>query len=323
MDNQKIKKLLSEIKLSAPKILVVGDIMLDQYVKGNVTRISPEAPVPILDFEKEKNVLGGAGNVIQNLVNLGLKVKLATIIGDDTYGKTIKLLLKKNKVLIDHLYTSPNINTTRKIRYVSKSTQLMRLDFDSRGFKEKDSFLIENKLEEIFYDIDCVIISDYDKGVCTLRLIKKIISKANKLKLPVFIDPKSSNWEKYKNATCITPNKKETESELGTYLNSDLDFEMASKKILEKYNLNSCLITRGSQGMTYTDGENSINQKVGKKEVFDVSGAGDTVISLLAASLSSGLKLKDALELSSYISSEVVTYLGTTAFKPEMINKNG
>jgi rfaE bifunctional protein kinase chain/domain len=284
-----------------------------------VRRISPEAPVPILDFEKEKYILGGVGNVAHNLVNLGAEVKLATIIGNDSEGEIIQGLIKKLRMPLDYVYSSTNINTTKKTRFISKSTQLLRLDNDSIGFESSDDFYLQNKLDDMLSEIDCVIISDYDKGVCYELLIKNLIAKSNNKKIPIFIDPKGSEWIKYANSTCITPNKKEAEDELQIKLKNDLDYEKASKLIKEKYKLKSCLITRGSEGMTYSTNAEVVHQKVGKKEVFDVSGAGDLVIASMATSFCAGLTTKESLELSSNISSEVVKYVGTVPFSIEML----
>jgi len=320
MDYQKIKILLDKVKLSAPKVLVLGDIMLDCYINGSVRRISPEAPVPILDFEKEKYILGGVGNVAHNLVNLGAEVKLATIIGNDSEGEIIQGLIKKLRIPLDYVYSSTNINTTKKTRFISKSTQLLRLDNDSIGFESSDHFYLQNKLDDMLSEIDCVIISDYDKGVCSETLIKSVILKSNNKKIPIFIDPKGEKWSKYTNSTCLTPNKKEAEAELKIKLKNDLDYEKASKLILEKYKLDSCLITRGSEGMTFNSNTEIIHQKVGEKEVFDVSGAGDSVIASMAVSFSAGLTIKESLELSSIVSSEVVRFVGTVPFSMKMIN---
>lgn len=320
MDTRKIKILLDKVRLSAPKVLVLGDIMLDCYISGSVRRISPEAPVPILDFEKEKYILGGVGNVAHNLVNLGAEVELATIIGDDSEGKIIKALIKKLKIPLDYVHSSANINTTKKTRFISNSTQLLRLDNDSVGLESSDYFYLQNKLDDMLSEIDCVIISDYDKGVCSEPLIKNVILKSNNKKIPIFIDPKGNQWNKYRNSTCVTPNKKEAEGELKIKLKNDLDYEKASKLILEKYKLDSCLITRGSEGMTYNSNTEIIHQKVGGKEVFDVSGAGDSVIASMAVSFSAGLTIKESLELSSIVSSEVVRFVGTVPFSMKMIN---
>jgi rfaE bifunctional protein kinase chain/domain len=322
MDYHKTVELLKKIKEAEPKILVVGDVMLDRYVSGNVSRISPEAPVPILDFKEKKDVLGGAGNVVSNLVNLGARVNLATIVGDDSEGRIIKKLISKLKISLNNIHSTTNIKTTTKTRFISNSTQLLRLDNDSIGLNDLDFISLKNSLINIINNSDCIIISDYDKGVCSSHIIKEIIRITIQKEIPLFIDPKGKNWEKYSNATCITPNTKEAELELNKNLNSNLDYEDAAKWITKKYKLKTCLITRGSQGMTYFTGSKVIHQRVGEKEVFDVSGAGDTVIACFVCSLMSGLSTIEALKLSSKVSSEVITHVGTTPFNIEMIISN-
>ena len=309
-----LKKLLSNIKIAKPKILVVGDVMLDHYVYGDVNRISPEAPVPIINYEKGKNVLGGAGNVVHNLVNLGAKVNIATIIGDDLDGRTIRDLFNNIKVSTEYVFSTKNINSTKKTRFLSGGIQLLRMDHDSSGFLNSDFIIFKKDLIKKINQFNCVIISDYDKGVCTKLIIQNIIDQANKYSIPVLIDPKGTNWDKYMNATALTPNKKEVENELNLKLKNDTDFENAAKRIREKFKLEFCLITRGADGMTFSGESSVIHQKVAKKEVFDVSGAGDTVIACLAASVSSGITIASSIELSGNLSSEVVTQTGTVPF---------
>ena len=319
MDYNIVEELLEKIKKSKPKILVLGDVMLDCYISGNVNRVSPEAPVPILEFKEEKYILGGAGNVVHNLTNLGADVTLSTILSDDNESEVLTGLMNELKIELNSIHYSSNISTTKKTRFISNSTQLLRLDTDSSGFKAVDYELLKKKVKSVIGKLDCIIISDYDKGVCSTDLIQYIISIADHEKIPIFIDPKGDSWSKYSNATCITPNKKEAEKELGVTLRDDTDFEKAAQSISDKYNLKSCLITRGSQGLTYSIGSKIIHQGVGKKEVFDVSGAGDTVISCMAVSYISGLKINDCLELSTILASKVVAYSGTVPFSIEMI----
>ena len=323
MSNINIKELLRKIKQVKPDILVLGDIMLDEYISGEVKRISPEAPVPILNFTKQKVVLGGAGNVAHNLANLYSNVLIATIVGDDSPGEKLEKLLNQVGISTKFILKSKYVNTTHKTRFLSKGSQLMRLDKDSIGFNKNE---LKSLLKTIIPHINqfrSIIISDYDKGVCSEDLIKKIIYSANKSNTPIFIDPKGTSWKKYKNATCLTPNKKEVEAELDLKLLEDIDFEKAARTIIDRYKLSSCLITRGSKGMTYVDTTQVVHQSVNKKEVYDVSGAGDTVIASFAASLSSGFNIDAALKLSSSLSSEVVAHLGTTPFSKEMFSKNG
>lgn len=318
-----LEGLLKRIKRSKPKILVIGDSMLDEYISGEVRRISPEAPVPILNFKSQKIVLGGGCNVAHNLVNIDCNTSIATIIGNDRAGENIKELLTKIGLSTDLIFKSNDVNTTKKTRFLSNGSQLMRLDKDSIGFKEKEFKSFEKIIIPLIHAFQCIIISDYNKGVCSKNLIKKIIKKANKINIPTYIDPKGSSWEKYQNATCLTPNKKEIERELKLKLSTDIDFEKAAKSIMIKYKLASCLITRGAKGMTYVDTSRVIHQSVSKKEVYDVSGAGDTVIASFAASLSSELDIVESLKLSSFLSSEVVTHIGTTPFDKEMLSEYG
>ena len=319
MDYKTIKYFLNKVKSEKPKILVIGDIMLDQYVSGNVNRISPEAPVPILDFQNKEAVLGGAGNVVHNLINFGSEVSLATIIGDDLEGRKILDLLKNLNISADLISVSKNINTTKKTRFISQGTQLLRLDNDSKGFLDIDFDLFKKKIRERIESFHCIVISDYNKGVCNKSVIKGVIQHARKDKTPVFIDPKGSSWAKYMNATCLTPNTKEVEEQLNSQLIDDADFESAAQFIRKEFKLKYCLITRGSDGMTFSMEDKTIHQRVGAKEVFDVSGAGDTVIACIAASLSSGITLEDSLEFSGDISSEVVTHKGTVPFHLKML----
>ena len=318
-----IKELLNKIKKRRPKILVIGDVMLDQYVIGKVNRISPEAPVPILNFEQEEFVLGGAGNVAHNLFNLKSEVSLATIIGDDLDGALIIDLLKSLDINSDFIFSAKNISTTKKTRFIAEGTHLLRLDNDSKEITDTVSELLAKKVLGNIKKFDFIIISDYNKGVCKGSVVRNIINKAKLLKVPVLIDPKGSNWGKYLNATGITPNKKEVEEQLNLKLKFDSDFQKAAKVLIGKYQLDFCIITRGAEGMTFlSQRSHLIHQKVEKKEVFDVSGAGDTAIACLAVSLSSGLSIDDSMKIACSFSSEVVTHIGTVPFNIGMIKYN-
>ena len=317
---KEVSDLLKKIKKAKLKILVLGDVMLDHYVSGSMNRISPEAPVPILNFKEEKNLLGGAGNVIHNLVNMGVESDISSCIGYDEGGELIKNLICQLKLSKNLLIQTKSISTTRKTRFLSNGAHLLRLDNDSSGFKELDYKRLKERALENISRYNSIIISDYNKGVCSPQLIQELIIKANNANVPIFIDPKGKDWDKYINSTCLTPNTKETESYLNTVLKNDSDFEEAARKIKKSLNLKYFLITRGSEGMTFCDENNIIHQKVSQKEVFDVSGAGDTVIATFAAAFSSGFDLKDCLKISSLLSSEVITYSGTTPFDITMFS---
>ena len=309
---KKIKKLLASIKKKNPKILVIGDIMLDSYVFGVVERISPEAPVPIINYRSQKNTLGGCGNVAYNLKNLGANISILSTVGNDDEGGIIKSILEKLEIKIEGLYIQSQSSTTKKTRFISGNSQLFRLDNDSNGPPNRK--ITKKYIKDYIETFDSIIVSDYDKGFCSNELIEHLIKEAQKFQIPVFVDPKGDSWKKYSNSFCITPNTKELELVLNTSLIKDSDFETAARFICEKYKIKSCLITRGADGMTLFDGEKIIHQKVGKKEVFDVSGAGDTVISCLSASYSSGLNFNNCLDIASIAASEVVAHVGTTPF---------
>lgn len=319
MDIKQSKRIIDRIINRRPKILVLGDVMLDKYIFGKVQRISPEAPVPILDYKSEKQVLGGAGNVAHNLVNLGVDVGIASLIGKDINGDQAKIFFQTIKVSTDNLFQIFDVITTLKTRFISNGNQLFRLDNDSTGLINYNFELFSQKILSHLNGFDCLIISDYNKGVCSESLVQSVINKSREIGIPVFIDPKGPSWSKYANGTCLTPNTREVEEKLGVKLKDDLSFENAANLIRKNYKLYSCLITRGADGMTYCDGSDVIHQKVGEQEVFDVSGAGDTVIASIAAGYSSGLNLADLIDFSSFVSSKVVSHVGTTPFFPRML----
>jgi len=320
MKLKKIKNLLNQIKLSKSNILVLGDVMLDQYIFGDVDRVSPEAPVPILNYKNKKDVLGGAGNVVHNLVNLGNNVSIATIIGNDLHGKMILRLIQNIGGSTDLILKLESSNTTTKTRFLSGGTQLLRLDHDS---VDPPSSTLKSYRDNVIKNLekfDCLIISDYNKGVCEKLMLQSVIHYANSINIPVFIDPKGTKWDKYKDATCLTPNTKEVEKKLDIELVTDSDFELAAKNLKRLFNLKSIIITRGSDGMTYCNDGKILHQKVEKKEVFDVSGAGDTVISCLASSFINGISIDDSIELSNFASC-VVSHTGTTPFDVRFLKR--
>ena len=296
-----------------PSVLVIGDIMLDNYIYGSVKRISPEAPVPIVLCEEEMNALGGCGNVIRNLSNIGANVSLISYVGSDYCGELIKDKLIEMDVEIGGLLSLNTVKTTRKMRIIAEKQQVVRVDWDSNKLSNNECKQIDELVEKTLTNYDGVIISDYDKGVCSNSLSKLIIDKANNSNIPIFVDPKGKNWSKYSGATYITPNIKEIE-EIGNFrLKNNKDFEVAGKKILEKYNIENCLITRGKDGMAMISNSDMYYLSSKVKEVFDVSGAGDTVIL-------SGVDKKNAVKFSNKAAGIVVGHIGTTAItKKELL----
>ncbi len=318
-----VEEIINKINKIPPTILVIGDLMLDRFIFGNVDRISPEAPVPIVKFKKEEQMLGGCGNVIRNLNNLGIKTLLYSVVGKDLAGDRLIEQLLEKKVPISNVLRINNIRTTEKMRIIPDRQQVARVDWDMDDFKiEFIDKLMENIAEDI-KDIDGVIISDYAKGVCSESLIQKVIKISKESNIPTYIDPKGSDWGKYEYANLITPNIKEVEIALGQKLVNDKDFEMAGEKICSTFNIESCLITRGGDGMSFFGKNNTFHLKSNAKEIFDVSGAGDTVISIMAVGMVMGLTYKQAAEFSNQAAGIVVGHIGTSAITTrELLNLN-
>lgn len=299
------------------RLLVIGDIMLDHYIIGKVNRISPEAPVPILDVISENNTLGGCGNVINNLFNLGINIDVISIIGNDEAGENIMQKLNDINVDTKNMLVKDNIKTTLKTRIIAENHQILRVDWNTKTINSSEENIIIKKIEEMSSKIDAVIISDYGKGLCTKLVLHQIIQKANNLKIPTFVDPKGKEWEKYINATYITPNSKELEKILNHNLLNDYDFEIGGNQILSNYNINCCITTRGSDGVSVVEKNKKFHLKANAKEVFDVSGAGDTFIACFASAIVGGGSINEAADFANYAAGIVVTHMGTVAIKKD------
>ena len=307
------KKIIEKIENQPPKILVIGDLMLDKFIFGSVERISPEAPVPIVKYKRAKHMLGGCGNVIRNLYNLGVKTSLVSVVGQDQAGDLIIDLLVEKKISVSRVLRQKDIRTTEKMRIVAERQQVLRLDWDMEDSKiEYKNLLIENITKEM-KDIDGLIISDYGKGVCIESIIRNLIDIAKERKLPVYVDPKGNDWGKYSYANLITPNSKEAEMILDRSIKTDREFEIAGEDICSNFNIESCLITRGSDGMSFISKNNTFHLRSKAQEIFDVSGAGDTVIAVMATGLSLGLNPNLSAEFSNHAAGIVVGHIGTSA----------
>ena len=318
-----LKNLFKNIKEKRPTILVVGDLMLDRFIFGSVDRISPEAPVPIVKFKKEEQMLGGCGNVIRNLDNLGVKTLPFSAIGEDLAGDLLVKQLSKKEIPILNVLRLSNIKTTEKMRIVADRQQLARVDWDMDDINADLFDILTKKFAKQIKSVDGVIISDYAKGVCSEAFLKKVIKISCDNNVPIFIDPKGNNWKKYKHANLITPNIKEAETILGQKLNDDMDFQKAGEKICSKFHIESCLITRGSDGMSFFSKNKSFHLKSNAKEIYDVSGAGDTVISAMVTGLIMDLSYEKAAEFSNNAAGIVVGHIGTSAITiRELLNIN-
>jgi rfaE bifunctional protein kinase chain/domain len=308
---QRASEIISEF--DKKKILVIGDLILDRYLWGEVERISPEAPVPVVDVKKETVNLGGACNVAWNVSYLGAKADIVGVIGIDENGKMLKKMLEE-KGITPILIEDPERPTTEKTRIIAVSQQLLRIDRESKerlSTKIKD-FILE-KIKNILPVYDAVIISDYGKGVIFKELVQTVVS----LKKPVFVDPKPSNFKFYQNITIMTPNKKEAYECVKAEKTESL--EEVGKQIMEKLKLSQLLITLGSEGMALFEGEKIIKIPAKAKKVFDVTGAGDTVISVLTVSKVSGASWEEAATLANYAGGWVVGEIGTVAIDKETL----
>lgn len=297
-----------------PHILVVGDLMLDEYVEGDVHRLSPEAPVPVVLVDKERAAPGGAGNVVRNLASLGAQVTVAGVVGDDSYGTILLELLARetNNVCTDYVIPDPGRPTTKKTRIVANGNQVARVDRELTY--PVDDNLVEYILK-IIGDIeqyDAIIISDYGKGVVTPRLFYSIMKQAENKDIFVAVDPNGDDYSKYRGANIITPNLKEAKGASG----SDSVVEMA-KIIMEEAELPQLLITLGEDGMDLFEQRDYYHLDADKRDVFDVAGAGDTVIATLTLSVAAGDSVKRAAHIANIAAGIVVGKSGTATVSLE------
>ncbi|EFO9214082.1 D-glycero-beta-D-manno-heptose-7-phosphate kinase [Campylobacter lari] len=292
-----------------PKILVVGDFMVDHYIWCDCTRISPEAPVMVMKSQKEDKRLGGAGNVYANLKSLGAEVFALGLVGDDESGRFLKENLNA-KLLVEK-----DRKTPLKSRVLSHSQQVLRLD-DENDFNTKLEDEIIQEYKKIAKDYDAIILSDYAKGVLTSKVTKALIEHANTLNLPILIDPKGSDFSKYQNATLLTPNKKEAIQALGVEKIDNL--EKALKKLKDNLNLAYSIITLSEEGIALFDEKLHIIPAKAL-EVYDVTGAGDSVIAMLAYALALKVDIVKACELANDAAAVVVAKVGSVSVSLEEI----
>ncbi len=304
--------------VDACKVLVVGDVMLDKYYFGEVTRISPEAPVPIAHVTQVKETLGGAANVVHNLALLGCQTSIVAQIGHDIHGEKLLTTLKNRGVNFSGVIETSKPTTT-KIRVISGHQQMIRLDFeDVQELDGADEKILLEKFFERLANVDAVIISDYGKGVCTERICREIIGACRAQKKFVVVDPKGDDWQKYFGASFITPNLKEFNEILPRKIkNVDAQIESAAQKVIGELNLNGLIVTRSAKGLTLVDGKKISHIKARAQEVFDVSGAGDTVISVFALALAGKIDSAAAAYLANVAAGVVVAKVGTYAVDRE------
>ena len=303
------------------KIAVIGDIMLDRYLWGSVSRISPEAPVPVVVIEEESERLGGAANVANNINSLGGTPLLYGIIGDDASGDTIKKIIKKRSYSPNGIVVDKNRQTSVKTRVIAHNQHVVRIDRESNEeIDPKIEEKIKKQIKNDFSDFDAVIIEDYNKGFLTRNIIKLIIDSALERDIVITVDPKLENFFEYKGVTVFKPNLKETQASLGFSVNTEDRFEIAGKMLLDRLDCKYVLITRGEKGMTlFGDGRRLNNVETKALDVHDVSGAGDTVISTLTLFLAAGADIMEAATMANYAAGIVCGEVGIVPIEKEKL----
>lgn len=324
-----IKKNIEKIfeNSSGKKICVIGDIMLDRYMLGNVTRISPEAPVQVFDIKKTEPKLGGAANVSLNVKKLNAEPLLIGVIGKDIEGEILKQVLIEQNQNTDGLIECDNRPTTCKTRVIASSHHLLRIDSES---KKEISAKIEKKITGIMHDnakdFEIIILQDYNKGLLTKSLIKKIIefSKSNKKK--ILVDPKFDNFFRYKNTFIFKPNRKELEDAFGKKAKNDGELKKICRDLLNKIKCDNLVLTLGEHGMRVfnkSGGKLNIHSvKTRARKVSDVSGAGDTVISTLAVTLVGGADIIESVEIANIAAGIVVEEVGIIPIEKDVLIKH-
>lgn len=310
-----ITRLFSQLR-----IVVLGDVMLDEFVWGDVTRISPEAPVPVVDIRRESVHLGGAANVLANLVALGADACVIGVVGKDPAGERIQagVLEASPSQQRDQLVVDENRPTTTKTRIIAHSQLVVRADRELRvSVNGTTEDRIIDRLTEALKNAAALVVSDYDKGVVTPRILAEILPLAYK-RVPILIDPKMRNLAAYRPATLVTPNHHEALRMANLEEDSDEGLERAARSIRDRLRCDAVLITRGDRGMLLLEGDGDpVFVKTAARQVYDVTGAGDTVIATLAAALASGASLVEAAALANHAAGIVVGKVGTATAKAE------
>ncbi|OGF50147.1 MAG: hypothetical protein A2231_11900 [Candidatus Firestonebacteria bacterium RIFOXYA2_FULL_40_8] len=311
VDPKKLGKILK--KFNSTRVLVLGDVILDEYIFGKVNRISPEAPVPVVEEESRSLLPGGAAYVASHISNLGGKAHLVSVIGDDVYGEKVSGELSKKGISSFGLVKDFDRPTILKTRVIAQHQQIVRIDSEKRTHV---SNLIARemlgKVETLMDEVDVVIISDYGKGVVIPSVFKEVIKLAKKKKIKIAVDPKPAYCLLYKGVTVITPNAKEAEGSVHKIIKDEASLYAVGKELLAKIKSDSVLITRGEHGMTlFEKGKKPVTIPTYAREVYDVTGAGDTVIAVLAMALASKASLLDASYLANFAAGVVVGKIGT------------
>ena len=306
-----MKSNVDKLRSYQPSVLVVGDLMLDHYLWGKCDRISPEAPVQVVDIQQESTVLGGAGNVVNNLISLGAKVTVLSVVGDDDNAQELFDILKQVGIKTDYILQQEQRKTSKKSRVIASNQQVVRFDLESK--EDITPYSVAKLLEmyqKMIHKVDVVLLSDYGKGVLTTELTTTIIQMAKALKKPVLVDPKGDDYRKYKDATIITPNKKEASLATKITIVDEASLYKAGRALRDDLNLSYAIITLSEEGMAIF-GDDIYKMPTVAREVYDVTGAGDTVLASLGYALACGLDIKSAAAFANKAAAVVVGKLGS------------
>ncbi len=300
------KNTIPQDQIRQSQVLVVGDMMLDRYWFGDVDRISPEAPVPVVQIKRSDERLGGAANVARNAAALGAKVGMLGVVGDDEPGRTLEALLQASDVQ-PYLHLDNTLSTTIKLRVVAHQQQLLRVDFENAPATEVLAS-VQDRYQTLVNDYQVLVLSDYGKG--GLTHVARMVEAGRAAGRAVLIDPKGDDYSRYRGATLITPNRSEMRAVVGAW-KTEADLTIRAQNLRRELQLEALLLTRSEEGMTlYTEAE-VLHVSAQAREVYDVSGAGDTVIATLATMLGAGVPLKEAVQLANRAGAIVVGKLGT------------
>jgi D-beta-D-heptose 7-phosphate kinase/D-beta-D-heptose 1-phosphate adenosyltransferase len=301
-------------RLAEARVLCVGDLMLDRFVHGEVERISPEAPIPVMRVGHETAMLGGAGNVVRNLVSLGASCTFVSVIGGDAAGHELATMIGEEPRVEPYLLTDPARVSTIKTRFLAAGQQLLRTDWEGAGAV---SAAITDDLVRAaagaVEGCEVVVLSDYGKGVVCGAVIDAVIERARVLETPVVVDPKGDDFARYRGATVITPNRQELAAATGLATDGDEAVVRAARRVIERCGIGTVLVTRSHEGMSLVGEEGVAHLAAHAREVFDVSGAGDTVVAVFAAAHAAGLEMVDSARLANAAAGIVVTKVGTAA----------
>jgi D-beta-D-heptose 7-phosphate kinase/D-beta-D-heptose 1-phosphate adenosyltransferase len=319
MERKDVESLFNRAK--NVRVLVVGDLMLDEYLWGKAERISPEAPVQVVEVTREDVRLGGAGNVINNLVALGCKVTASSVIGGDDNGMHLQHAFTGKGVDVSGVFEDPMRSTSKKTRVVAANQQIVRID---RETKDSISAEFEDRIIEFVKarenEFQVILVSDYAKGVVTPRILAGIIAVARRVNLPVAIDPKGNDYIKYRGASILTPNRKEAEIAAGIAIIDEVSLKEAARTLLGQVELDAILITRSEKGMSlFPRGGEEVHIPTVAREVYDVTGAGDTVLAVLGLALACGMDYADAARLANVAAGIAVGKIGTSTVAPAEI----